>query len=67
MEDFDEEVRPLLTGRSTGQYTPVVPVSYYPKCQSTYPPSDLHSLRNPQDYLGGTYWKIVILEAHLKE
>ena len=29
--------------------------------------ADLHNLRNPQDYLGGTSWKTVKLEAHLKK
>ena len=29
--------------------------------------ADLHNLRNPRDYLGGTSWKSVILEAHLRK
>ena len=28
---------------------------------------NLHNLRNPWDYLGGTSWKSVILEAHLRK
>ena len=28
---------------------------------------DLHNLRIPLDYLGGTSWKSLILEAHLKK
>ena len=28
---------------------------------------DLHNLRNPRDYLGGTSWKSEILEAHLRK
>ena len=31
------------------------------------PVTDLHNLRNPRDYLGGTSWKSVILEAHLRK
>ena len=31
------------------------------------PWADLHNLCNPRDYLGGTSWKSVILEAHLRK
>ena len=29
--------------------------------------TDLHNLRNPQDYLRGTSWKTEKLEAHLQK
>ena len=40
-------------------------IRLYGDCQIM--PSDLHNLRNPRDYLGGTSWKSVILEAHLRK
>ena len=36
-------------------------------CNPFYIGPDLHNLPNPQNYLGGTSWKNVKLEAHLKK